>query len=77
MNSSYGSEFSGAEQSGDGRRSGWSVRERTDVNVIDEGYVEYYEYLCQGIHKLLESGITLGAECDLRPSSPTILQSAV
>ncbi|KAJ1354419.1 hypothetical protein KIN20_011349 [Parelaphostrongylus tenuis] len=51
--------------------------ERTDVNVIDEGYVEYYEYLGQGIHKLLESGITLEAECDLRPSSPTILQSAM
>ncbi|KAJ1359877.1 p21-activated kinase 1 [Parelaphostrongylus tenuis] len=77
VNSSSGSESSGAEELGDGPRGGWTVRERTDFNIIDEGYVEYHEYLCQGIHKLLESGITLEAECDLRPSSLTILQSAM
>ncbi|KJH45317.1 hypothetical protein DICVIV_08634 [Dictyocaulus viviparus] len=72
--SSSGSGSSVTEQSGDGPRVGFS---RTDLNMIDEQYADYYEYLCQGIHKLLESGITLEADCDSRGSSPSFQQPSM
>ncbi|KAK5982504.1 hypothetical protein GCK32_008340 [Trichostrongylus colubriformis] len=64
--SSSGSGSSVAEQSGDGPRGGWTNSERTDLNMIDEQYVEYYEYLCQGIQRLFESGITFNVDCESR-----------
>ncbi|KIH52376.1 hypothetical protein ANCDUO_17523, partial [Ancylostoma duodenale] len=75
--SSSGSGSSVAEQSGDGPRVGWNNTERTDLNMIDEQYVEYYEYLCQGIQKLLESGITLNADCESRGSTTSFQQPTV
>lgn len=45
--------------------------------MIDEQYVEYYEYLCQGIQKLLESGITLNADCESRGSTTSFQQPTV
>ncbi|KAK6047374.1 hypothetical protein COOONC_15121, partial [Cooperia oncophora] len=75
--SSSGSGSSVAEQSGDGPRVGWTSSERTDLNMIDEQYVEYYEYLCQGIQKLFESGITFNADCESRGSSSSFQQPSV
>ncbi|PIO73488.1 hypothetical protein TELCIR_04533 [Teladorsagia circumcincta] len=45
--------------------------------MIDEQYVEYYEYLCQGIQKLLESGITFNADCESRGSASSFQQPSV
>uniref|UniRef100_A0A7I5E818 Cytoplasmic polyadenylation element-binding protein 1 n=1 Tax=Haemonchus contortus TaxID=6289 RepID=A0A7I5E818_HAECO len=72
--SSSGSGSSVIEHSGDGPRVGWSSNERTDLNMIDEQYVEYYEYLCQGIQRLFESGITFNADCESRGSSSSFQQ---
>ncbi|VDL62759.1 unnamed protein product [Nippostrongylus brasiliensis] len=45
--------------------------------MIDEQYVEYYEYLCQGVQKLLDSGITLNADCESRGNSSSFQQPSV
>ncbi|KAK6024942.1 hypothetical protein OSTOST_09170, partial [Ostertagia ostertagi] len=65
------------QQSGDGPRVGWTSSERTDLNMIDEQYVEYYEYLCQGIQKLFDSGITFNADCESRGSPSSFQQPSV
>lgn len=75
--SSSGSGSSVTEQSGDGPRVAWSSSERTDLNMIDEQYVEYYEYLSQGIQRLLESGINLDADCESRGSSNSFQQPSI
>ncbi|CAJ0608552.1 unnamed protein product [Cylicocyclus nassatus] len=77
LSSPSGSKSSVAEQSGDGPRIGWNNNERTDLNMIDEQYVEYYEYLCQGIQKLLESGITLNSDCESRSSTSSFQQPTI
>ncbi|KAK6734010.1 hypothetical protein RB195_017653 [Necator americanus] len=71
---SSGSGSSVTEKSGDSPRVGWNNSERTDLNMIDEQYVEYYEYLCQGIQKLFESGITLNSDCESRSGMASFQQ---
>ncbi|WKX97668.1 hypothetical protein Q1695_013384 [Nippostrongylus brasiliensis] len=75
--STSGSGSNVTEQSGDGPRVGWSGSEQADLNMIDEQYVEYYEYLCQGVQKLLDSGITLNADCESRGNSTSFQQPSV
>uniref|UniRef100_A0A183FLI2 RRM domain-containing protein n=1 Tax=Heligmosomoides polygyrus TaxID=6339 RepID=A0A183FLI2_HELPZ len=58
-------------------RRDFSTLDRTDLNMIDEQYVEYYEYLSQGIQRLLESGINLDADCESRGSSNSFQQPSI
>ncbi|VDM54884.1 unnamed protein product [Angiostrongylus costaricensis] len=60
-----------AEQPGDRPRGVWNLDERPSLNMTEEEYAAYYEYFCHGIHKLLESGVTLTTDCDLRDNSPS------